>query len=172
MKARRGKIGELRPDPNNMNAGTPRGMEALRRSIRAHGISKPIVADAKLRAIAGNKTLEAAEAEGYSDVVIVDADKSTLVVIRRTDLDFDDGDDAQELAIADNHVASVNLAWHSERLARLHGRSRCLELLSQPELSAQIAKARRQAFDGTREALEQFRPSGNRVCPNCNFPLD
>ena len=48
-------------------------------------------------------------------VVVVDSDGETLVAVRRTDLEASDPK-AQELAIADNRTAEVDLAWDPEVL--------------------------------------------------------
>jgi hypothetical protein len=55
-------IADLKPDPLNANRGTPRGREALDRSLREYGPGRSILIDRRGVILAGNKTVERAQA--------------------------------------------------------------------------------------------------------------
>ncbi len=110
-------IGDLASDPSNANRGTPRGRKLLKHSLKKLGAGRSILVDKNFTAVAGSKTLEEAKKQGFKRVVVVDSDGETLVAVRRTDLQIDDKR-AQELAVADNQVASVDLAWDPEVLSQ------------------------------------------------------
>lgn len=102
----------LTPDMLNANAGTERGMDALRRSIEAVGVGRGPVIDADGNIIAGNKTAEVAMERGLKPKV-VDIGPDEVLVARRADLHLYDPQDprARDLATADNRVAELNLSW-------------------------------------------------------------
>lgn len=105
------------PDTRNANKGTERGRELLARSLRELGAGRSILVDKNGRIIAGNKTFEQAQAMGLK-VREVSTDGDTLVVVRRNDLDLEDGTGkARQLAYADNRVAQIDLEWEAEQLA-------------------------------------------------------
>ena len=52
---------DLTVDPHNANCGTPRGQEALARSLREYGTGRAVLIDRHGRIIAGNKTVEQAK---------------------------------------------------------------------------------------------------------------
>ena len=108
-------IAELVPDPDNANKGTARGRKLLKNSLKKLRAGRSILLDKNFTAIAGSKTLEEAKKQGFKKVTVVDSDGETLVAVRRTDLQANDKT-AQELAVADNRVAEVDLAWDQEVL--------------------------------------------------------
>jgi len=114
------KLADLKPDLKNVNTGTPRGGEMLRRSLQNYGAARSIVVDKNLRVIAGNQTLEAAAAVGLdAEIILVPSDGKKLCVVQRVDVDID-SKAGRELAIADNRTNEVSfqadplmLAWHA-----------------------------------------------------------
>lgn len=110
-------IDDLTPDPRNANKGTERGYRVLDDSIRDLGAGRSIVTDKEGRVIAGNKTLEAAVEAGLA-IRTVQTDGNELVVVQRTDLDLEDGDDtARRLAYADNRTGELGLEWDAAMIA-------------------------------------------------------
>lgn len=109
---------DLRPDPRNVNKGTERGRAMLEQSLRELGAGRSILADKHGTVIAGNKTLDVA-AELDLPVETVHTDGSKLVVVVRDDLDLSKDAAAKRLALADNRVAEMDLAWDAELLAGL-----------------------------------------------------
>jgi DNA modification methylase len=109
---------ELTPDDDNANLGTQRGMGLLEESLRSAGAGRSIVVDRNGKIIGGNKTAEKAMELGIP-VTVVETDGTTLIAVKRIDLDLDDPNSpARELALADNRVGQVNLAWAAEALER------------------------------------------------------
>lgn len=114
----RRKLTEFVPDPRNANRGTERGLRMLEDSLRKYGAGRSILADRHGRIIAGNKTLERAIDIGLEDAIVVPTDGHQLVVVQRTDIDLDTKE-GRELALADNRVAEVDLAWDADTLVAL-----------------------------------------------------
>lgn len=112
------KISQLKSDPRNANQGTVRGRKALESSLKEFGAGRSILIDKHGAVIAGNKTLEQAKLAGHKDVIVVKTDGHQLVAVQRVDLDLKQPK-AQALAIADNRVAELDLAWDPEVLRSL-----------------------------------------------------
>lgn len=104
------KINKLIFDDKNCNKGTEDGKKLLHKSLMQFGAGRSILVDKNNRIIAGNKTTEAFAGVGGKDVEIIESDGSSLVVVRRTDIDLD-SKEGRELAIADNATSSVNVLW-------------------------------------------------------------
>lgn len=100
-------LGDLTPDPKNARKHGDRSVAALKDSLLGFGQRKPIVAqrvDGKLVVRAGNGTLEAARALGWTHLAV---------------LAFDDDDrTAQAFALADNRTAELS-EWDEEILGDL-----------------------------------------------------
>jgi DNA modification methylase len=111
-------VSDLTPDPQNANRGTARGRAALAESLKAHGAGRSILADRQGRVIAGNKTLEQAQALNLP-VRVIETDGQELVVVQRRDLDLVEDPNARRLALADNRVAELDLEWDDTVLQRL-----------------------------------------------------
>lgn len=116
MGVKRVKLSELKPDQNNANKGTERGVYMLQRSLGEYGAGRSILIDRDGNIIAGNKTVEQAADLGIDEVIVVPTDGRTLVAVQREDLDLYDGDKARLLAYYDNRTSEVDLAWEAEQL--------------------------------------------------------
>lgn len=143
MPKRITKIDDLTPDSANANAGTPRGRYMLEQSLRETGAGRSIVADREGRIIAGNKTVEVAEALDLP-VRVVETDGSELVIVQRTDLDLADGEDkrARKLAYYDNRAGETGLSWDAAQIAAdLEGGLDLSGMFREEELSALLERA-------------------------------
>ena len=109
-------LDDLQPDPLNANRGTDRGREALRRSLHTYGTGRSIVIDVRGRILGGHKTVEQAKHLGLP-ITVVPTTGQELVVVQRMDLDARTDPRAQELALADNRVAELDLDLGSGRAA-------------------------------------------------------
>ncbi len=96
-------IDALRADPANVRAHDERNLHAIEASLRRFGQQKPIVIDAQGVVVAGNGTLEAARAMGWSYLAVV---RSSLAAAERT-----------AFAIADNRTAEL-AQWDEPALTR------------------------------------------------------
>jgi site-specific DNA-methyltransferase (adenine-specific) len=107
----------LKLDPHNANRGTDRGRRAVADSLAECGAGRSILVDRDGTVIAGNKTLEAAQAMGLP-VRVVESSGDELVVVQRTDLVLDDAEDqrARRLAYLDNRAAQLGLDWDTDQI--------------------------------------------------------
>jgi len=110
------KISALKLDPKNANKGTKRGRKAIQDSLTRFGAGRSILIDKNGVVIAGNQTIQQANALGNPDVLVVKTDGSQLVAVMRTDLEANDAK-ARELAIVDNRASELGLEWDPEVLA-------------------------------------------------------
>ena len=110
---------DLTPDPKNANRGTPRGRAALAQSLRDYGTGRAVLIDRHGTVIAGSKTVAEAQAQGVG-LRVVESDGTELIAVQRRDLDLATDARAQALAVADNRVAELDLAWDEATLRDLH----------------------------------------------------
>ena len=112
-------LADLTPDPKNANRGTPRGRDALAQSLRDYGTGRAVLIDRHGTVIAGSKTVAEAQAQGVG-LRVVESDGTELIAVQRRDLDLATDARAQALAVADNRVAELDLAWDEATLRDLH----------------------------------------------------
>lgn len=112
-------ISEISFDKNNANKGTERGKKLIASSLKKYGAGRSILLDSNNTVISGNKVLEAAKAQGYKKVQVVDVDGDTLIAVRRKDLNLGTDKKARELGIAENRTAQVDLEWDSDVLKNI-----------------------------------------------------
>lgn len=93
MQIERVPIDSISPDPANVRKHPEKNLDAIKSSLRRFGQQKPIVVDANGIVRAGNGTLEAAKALGWTEIGIV-----------RTELK---GSEATAFAIADNRTGEL-----------------------------------------------------------------
>ena len=113
------KIKDIKQDDKNANKGTARGYGMLEHSLQQHGFGRSILLDKNNKIIAGNKTAEIAGSIGLENVRVIESDGKDIIAVRRTDLDLDKDASAKALAIADNRVSEVSLAWDTSQLAEI-----------------------------------------------------
>ena len=63
-------LADLHPHPFNYRRHGPEQLEVLRRSLRDHGLQKPVVVTSEGTILAGHGLVEAARAEGWSEIVV------------------------------------------------------------------------------------------------------
>lgn len=96
-------IASLKADPRNARLHSEKNLDAIRASLGRFGQTKPVVLDADGAIIAGNGTLAAATALGWSELWV-----------SRTDLR---GAEARAYALADNRSAEL-AEWDVDELNR------------------------------------------------------
>lgn len=104
MKVERVAIDSLQFDPANVRKHPERNLATIKASLARFGQQKPIVVDAAGVVRAGNGTLMAAKALGWTEIAIV-----------RTGLA---GSEATAFAIADNRTAEL-AEWDTDALAEV-----------------------------------------------------
>ena len=103
MEAVNVPLDEIFLDPANVRRHSEKNLEAIMASLKRFGQQKPIVVNSENIVIAGNGTLEAAKALGWSKIAAV---KTTL-----------GGTEATAYAIADNRTAEL-AEWDTESLVK------------------------------------------------------
>lgn len=101
MRVERRPISALHTDPSNARRHDDDNLAAIRASLAKFGQQKPIVIACDGRVVAGNGTLEAARALGWSEIDVVVTDLA--------------GAEATAYAIADNRTAEL-ATWDDEAL--------------------------------------------------------
>ena len=109
------KITDLKFDDKNFNKGTQYGKSLMEKSLSKFGAGRSILIDKNNKIIAGNKTTENFGELGLENVQIVDTDGTTLIAVRRNDIDLDTPE-GREFALADNQTAKVNIDWDFDEL--------------------------------------------------------
>ena len=114
------KLSDIEDDPQNANKGTERGQKMLHSSLQEVGAGRSIVVEAKGRTMGGAKTLKNwKKLAEDNDIILVESDGSKLVVVQRTDLDYDDpetGRIARRYAYWDNRTTEVDLEWDEHQV--------------------------------------------------------
>jgi hypothetical protein len=118
-KVTKKKLSDYTQNPKNHNLGTERGAKMLENSLNRYGAGRSVLADKDGMMIAGNQTLKAAMDAGIEDVLEIETDGKTLVVVKRTDLDLDNPDDtsAVELGYMDNRSHEVSFNLDTQQIA-------------------------------------------------------
>ena len=121
MSKKSEKLANYRPQARNANKHNQRGMGLLQKSIETDGFIGAMTAAADGEIIAGSARLEkSAEVFGVdAEPIVIEADGSRPIIVKRTDLPSADDPRAKRLAIADNRVQEVDLTWDAEVLQGL-----------------------------------------------------
>lgn len=106
-------IGDLKFDSKNINKGTERGGELLKKSLQEVGAGRSVLADMNGVLIAGNKTIEQAAGAGISKIRVVQTTGDEIVVVQRTDIDINSVEGAK-MKILDNTVSKHNYLEDAE----------------------------------------------------------
>lgn len=114
-------VKDFRPAQQNANKHTARGLGALRQSIQTVGYTEPMVAAADGELLSGSARIETvAEVFGVDvEPIIVESDGTRPIIHVRTDVPNAHTKAAQQIALAANRVAQLDLAWDVEVLAGL-----------------------------------------------------
>lgn len=100
-------------DPENARTRDGAARAALESSVREFGPARSAVMDGDGIIRAGNGTLEAAKAAGVKTAIVVEADGTELVVVRRKDMT---GAKALAYGLADNRTSEL-ASWDERQLA-------------------------------------------------------
>lgn len=131
-------IDDVEDDPRNANAGTEEGDMFLDASFAEHGAGRSVLLDKDDTLIAGNKSREAARANGIQKMLVVSVpDGNTLVGVQREDMDLDDPDTgARRLAYQDNRAAQLNLRWDDRIISKDGDEMDLTDIFTPTELAA------------------------------------
>lgn len=107
-------------DPENARQHPDRNARTVEQSVRDVGFARSIVVvpdgedEASNRVLAGNLSLQSAQAAGLTKGVIIDVDGQTVVAVRRRGLTETQ---QKQLALADNRAGEL-ATWNQEELQR------------------------------------------------------
>lgn len=119
------KITDYKPDPANPNAGTERGYRMVDDSFRENGAGRSLVVAADDTIVAGNTSQEVAVDAGFENVIEVETDGKTVVVVKRTDWPSIDDPKARRYSLADNRTSNF-MQWDASVLAALQAENAAL----------------------------------------------
>jgi hypothetical protein len=180
-------IDRIRRDVANRNKSNGRGRRAVKASLETFGAGRSILLDVHGNCIAGNQTLNAALEVGIDNVIVVEADGTQLVAVKRTDLDLTEKNGkARALSLSDNRCSELGLTWDLNALAEdlRSGLELPDAILTADEVSAMLAKSveavaalgadleRGQTFGGgipAADGADEAPKSGQKsiCCPAC-----
>jgi len=110
------KITDYIPNAKNHNLGSERGSGMLEHSFRQYGAGRSLLVDKNGVIIAGNQSQQGALNAGIEDVIEVETDGKTLVVVKRKDLDLEKDKAAVELGYMDNRANEVSYTLDIDQL--------------------------------------------------------
>lgn len=116
------RITDFKLHKANANKGSERGEYMIEASLREVGAWRSVGADRNGTIGVGNKTTTKwQEIANPDDVIIVPTDGTKLVIVQRTDLDFDSDDPAVvertvKAAYYDNRAGEVSMTWDAEQV--------------------------------------------------------
>jgi hypothetical protein len=116
------RVTDFKPHKANANKGSERGEYMIEASLREVGAWRSVGADRNGTIGVGNKTTQKwQEIANPDDVIIVPTDGTKLVIVQRTDLDFDSDDPAVvertvKAAYYDNRAGEVSMTWDAEQV--------------------------------------------------------
>lgn len=132
-------IDDLKPNPRNANAGSPRGHGIIEQSIRQRGAGRSGLAAKDGTMIAGDQTLLKMAELGMKIKPVHTSGDEWVVVIRD---DIEPGsEEATLLGLEDNRATDVGLAWDAGVLSELGERVDLSGLFYPDELSAFLEQA-------------------------------
>ena len=136
------KISEFRPQRVNANKHTARGLGMLDKSMAENGFIGAMTSAADGEIFDGSARLETAYERFGEDVepIIVDADGTRPIIVRRIDIPSADDPKAKKLAIAANRIASVDLDWDAEVLASIAEEIDISDMFFDDELAALVER--------------------------------
>lgn len=111
--AKKTNDGSIKQDPNNTRLHGDRNKMLIEKSLKELGAGRSIVIDNEGYIVAGNGVHEQAEKLGIK-TKIIESDGEELIVIKRTDLSYDD-EKRRALAVADNATGDTS-EWAFDEL--------------------------------------------------------
>lgn len=125
---------EIRPQADNANRHTQRGMAELERSIDRDGWIGAVTVAADGEAFDGSGRVDKWAEAGFPEPIIVHSDGTRPIIHVRDDIPSAQHERAQRLSVAANRVAELNLDWDTEKLMRYADSGLLDSLFTQDEL--------------------------------------
>lgn len=160
-------LDSLHQDPANVRKHPDRNRKVTRSSLARFGPARSIVIDGKDIIRAGNGTVDAAQAEGISEVLIVEPRPGQLVAVRRTDWS---DTEAVGYSVSDNRSAEL-AEWSDDlgaTLEALHGEDFNLDDLGfNGEEMAAILKESPDFHPASEDEQGRLDEKAQVECPHC-----
>lgn len=134
-KVRIGKLSEFRPQSQNANKHTERGLRMLDDAMSEDGYVAPATAVADGEVIDGSARLERAFDKFKDEAIILEHDGTRPIITVRTDIPNAKTKEAKRIAVRANRIAQVDLEWNPEVLAELTEAKEIEGLFSDKELA-------------------------------------
>ena len=166
MVAKTGKLTDLKPQENNANQHTERGLSMLERSIQEDGWISAITVAADGEAFDGSARLEKGVSAGFEEAIFVESDGSRPIVHIRTDIPNAQDPRARKLAIAANRVAEADLSWNPEVLYEMESDHLLDGLFTPKELDALLDSVRPDGRPEPGDGGDQFDPGSVMDSPS------
>ena len=114
-------LSELRPQSENPNLHTERGLDLLESSIQRDGWIGAMTVAANNETFDGSARLEkAVEVFGPdAEPIVIESDGTRPIVVKRIDIPSSEDPRFNRLSIAANRIAALDLEWDTELLAQL-----------------------------------------------------
>ena len=112
------KISDFRPQQQNCNRHTPRGLGMLDKSMAENGFIGAMTSAADGEIFDGSARLETAYDRFGEEIepIVINADGTRPIIVVRTDIPSADHPKAKKLSIAANRIPAVDLDWDPEML--------------------------------------------------------
>lgn len=115
-QVKRGKLSDFRPQKNNANVHTERGLKMLDDSYSEVGYVAPITAAADGEILDGSARLERAFNHFPDDALVIHHDGKKPVIMVRDDIPRADTPQAKKISYGANRTGEVDLSWDSEAI--------------------------------------------------------
>lgn len=113
------KMDKFRPQEENLNQHTQRGLGMLHNSMNEVGYVTPMTAAADGEILDGSARIEEAATVFGEEVIVVEHDGTLPIIMKRTDIPNAQTDLAKRLSILQNRVSEVDLKWDAEVLKQI-----------------------------------------------------
>lgn len=153
------KLSDFRPQRENANLHTPRGLWMLDEAIAENGWIGGITTAADNEVFDGSARLETAYTRFGEDVepIVVEIDGTRPVIMKRIDIPTADDPKAKKLSVQANRIASVDLNWDTDVLADFHEEIDLSDLFTDKEFDY-LFERESVTVDITQEVKDRDRP--------------
>lgn len=111
-----GKLSDFRPQENNANAHTQRGLKALSNAYSEVGYVAPMTAAANGEVLDGSARLEQAFDQFDDEALVIHHDGRRPIVMVRDDVSDADDPRAKKISYGANRIGEISLNWSPEQL--------------------------------------------------------
>lgn len=111
-----GKLSDFRPQENNANAHTQRGLKALGDAYSEVGYVAPMTAAANGEVLDGSARLEQAFDQFEDEALVIHHSGDRPIIMIRDDVPDSDDPRAKKISYGANRIGEIDLKWNPEQL--------------------------------------------------------